>query len=300
MRKSVRFFTTIALMLSGVLIILFAGLTPSVSATEKLHFARKVNLALRRTAHHLLQKAGDDTSRILPVQQRDARTFQIQLNHAFDYNQLPRLLNESFAVHAIRENYDVAVLDCARGELQLGYNINDLVRVGEVPCVGRNQKADCYTLQVTFNSIQEEPSQPVMAWWVLALGTCLTALGYVVWQKWPSTPSPTELPSPDPVSDGLLRFGTSSFSPKTLLLQVGTNQHALTYREAKLLLFFIDHANQVAEREFILKSVWEDEGVFVGRSLDVFVSRLRKLLQEDPVVRIVAVHGVGYRFEAQG
>ncbi|WP_245859820.1 helix-turn-helix domain-containing protein [Spirosoma aerolatum] len=299
MRTSVRLFTTIALMLSGVLIILFARLTPSAPTTEKSHFVRKVNLALRRTAHHLLHKAGDDTSRIAPVQQPNAQTFLIRLDHAFDYDQLPQLLKESFAVHAIRDNYDVAVLDCARGELQLGYNINDLVGTGQVPCGGRKQKAGCYTLQVTFNTLQDESPQPVMVWWVLALSACLTGLGYVVWKKWPSEQTSTEVPNPDSVSDGLLRFGTSSFSPKTLMLHVGTNHHTLTYREAKLLQFFIDHTNQVTERDFILKSVWEDEGVFVGRSVDVFVSRLRKLLQDDSAVRIVAVHGVGYRFEVQ-
>ncbi|GAB4029991.1 winged helix-turn-helix domain-containing protein [Spirosoma gilvum] len=299
MRKSVRLFTTIALMLSGVLIILFAGLTPSATATEKSHFARKVNLALRRTAHHLLQKAGDDTSRILPVQQRDAQTFMIQLNHAFDYNKLPQLIKESFAVHSIQENYDVAVLDCAHGELQLGYNVNDLIGTGEVPCGGRKQKAGCYTLQVTFNTGQEEVSQPIIAWWVLAIGIGLTGLGYVVWRKWTPADQSIEIPTTSQEPDASMLFGSSSFNSKTLSLLSGANHHQLTYREAKLLRFFIDHTNQVIERELILKSVWQDEGVFVGRSVDVFVSRLRKLLQDDPAVRIVAVHGVGYRFEVQ-
>ncbi len=81
------------------------------------------------------------------------------------------------------------------------------------------------------------------------------------------------------------------------LLYVGNTKQNLTYREAKLLQLFIKHQNQILERDFILKSVWEDEGITVGRSIDVFVSRLRKLLQEDSSLKIAAVHGVGYRLE---
>ena len=84
------------------------------------------------------------------------------------------------------------------------------------------------------------------------------------------------------------------------MLTSGPNQHKLTYREAKLLQLLANHPNQVLERDQILKLVWEDEGITVGRSVDVFISRLRKLLAEDPTLRITAVHGVGYRFEVKG
>jgi DNA-binding response OmpR family regulator len=53
----------------------------------------------------------------------------------------------------------------------------------------------------------------------------------------------------------------------------------------------------VLERNFIIENVWADEGVLVGRSVDMFVSRLRKLLRDDPSIKLVAVHGVGYRME---
>ena len=71
----------------------------------------------------------------------------------------------------------------------------------------------------------------------------------------------------------------------------------LTYREAKLLHLFVKNQNQLLERSFILENVWADEGIQVGRSIDMFVSRLRKFLRADPTLRLVAVHGVGYRLE---
>jgi len=71
----------------------------------------------------------------------------------------------------------------------------------------------------------------------------------------------------------------------------------LTYREAKLLNLFVLHQNQVLERSFILENVWADEGILVGRSIDMFVSRLRKLLRNDERIQLLAVHGVGYKME---
>ena len=100
-------------------------------------------------------------------------------------------------------------------------------------------------------------------------------------------------------SAGLIHLSALSFNPANQTLTVANRLHTLTYRETKLLHLFLRHPNQLLDRDFILKSVWEDEGIIVGRSVDVFVSRLRKLLHEDPALHIVAVHGVGYRLEVQ-
>ncbi|MDZ4683117.1 MAG: winged helix-turn-helix domain-containing protein [Saprospiraceae bacterium] len=106
--------------------------------------------------------------------------------------------------------------------------------------------------------------------------------------------SATEVVSLDP---NALHFGNSSLGLANQLLLVNGVRESLTYCEAKLLHLFISNPNQLLEREFLLKSVWEDEGIIVGRSLDVFVSRLRKLLRADIGVQIATVHGVGYRLE---
>lgn len=71
----------------------------------------------------------------------------------------------------------------------------------------------------------------------------------------------------------------------------------LTNKEAKLLKLFCLHRNKIIDRDEIQKAIWEDEGYFVGRSMDVFISRLRKLLKDDPSVSIVNIHGVGYKLE---
>lgn len=79
------------------------------------------------------------------------------------------------------------------------------------------------------------------------------------------------------------------------LIDTQGNIQRLTYREAQLLHYLIQRKNQLLKREDILRHLWKDDDYFAGRSLDVFISRLRKYLQADPTLRIENVHGVGFR-----
>ncbi|MDZ4750044.1 MAG: response regulator transcription factor [Flavobacteriales bacterium] len=71
----------------------------------------------------------------------------------------------------------------------------------------------------------------------------------------------------------------------------------LTKREAELLKLFCEHRGQLLERELIANMIWGDDSYFVGRSMDVFITKLRKYLSDDPALSIVNVHGVGFRLE---
>jgi DNA-binding response OmpR family regulator len=71
----------------------------------------------------------------------------------------------------------------------------------------------------------------------------------------------------------------------------------LTIKEAKLLSIFAANLNQIVDRNRLQKEVWEDEGVIVGRSLDMFISKLRKKLEQDPNVKLTNIHGKGYKLE---
>lgn len=257
-------------------------------------FSEKVNLALRRTAHYLLTANGDTTSRIPPVEQIGDSIWLIRLERPFNYDTLPVLLSASFEVQGIDANYNVAVLDCKDGEVQLGYNFLDFLLEKEAPCGGRELENGCYNLQVTFLPPNPRAGQP----WVLISGGLLALLAVGGWW-WAQREvvSPLVTPDPEVANPAVLAFGNSSLDLANQFLFVNGAQQSLTYREAKLLHLFISHPNQLLEREFLLKSVWEDEGIIVGRSLDVFVSRLRKLLKADEAVQIATVHGVGYRLE---
>ncbi len=92
-------------------------------------------------------------------------------------------------------------------------------------------------------------------------------------------------------------IGHYQFDIPRLLLQYGNVEKSLTQKEAEVLKLLYQHKDRVLKREEILRSVWGDDDYFMGRSLDVFISKLRKYLKEDPSIQIVNYHGVGFRLE---
>lgn len=92
-------------------------------------------------------------------------------------------------------------------------------------------------------------------------------------------------------------FGNSLFDFNNQLLSINGKSTKLTNKEARLLKILVQHKNQVVDRDVIMKTIWEDDGYFVARSMDVFISKLRKVLNPDATIAIKNVHGVGYRLE---
>lgn len=92
------------------------------------------------------------------------------------------------------------------------------------------------------------------------------------------------------------RTSNSEFVPSEYSLCVAAEECKLTSRESELLHYLWKNANQTLKREDILIAIWGDDDYFMGRSLDVFISRLRKYLKSDAEISIDNVHGVGFKF----
>lgn len=91
-------------------------------------------------------------------------------------------------------------------------------------------------------------------------------------------------------------IGDFDFDFQKLTLSRAGHVQTLTFREGEVLRYFAGHRNEVVRREELLKAIWGDDDYYMGRSLDVFISRLRKYLAtEDSAVRIDNVHGIGFR-----
>jgi DNA-binding response OmpR family regulator len=101
----------------------------------------------------------------------------------------------------------------------------------------------------------------------------------------------------DPRSREVFQIGSYSFDHRNLLLKHPDEERKLTKKEADVLRLLCMHRDQVLPRELVLNMVWGDDTYFLGRSLDVFISRLRKYLKLDPTVQIMNVHGVGFKFQ---
>lgn len=90
--------------------------------------------------------------------------------------------------------------------------------------------------------------------------------------------------------------GKFRFDPAEYVLSTETERISLTQRESELLKLFLENRNKVLKREQILTALWGDDSYFMGRSLDVFISRLRKLLSGEKGISIENLHGVGFKF----
>ena len=87
------------------------------------------------------------------------------------------------------------------------------------------------------------------------------------------------------------------FDTENLTLTLNGTSQSLTKKEAQILKILYKFKNQVLPREVILNTVWGQDDYFVGRSLDVFITKLRKYLKEDEQIQILNIHGVGFKLE---
>ena len=100
------------------------------------------------------------------------------------------------------------------------------------------------------------------------------------------------------IEQKIVFLGQYEFDFSNLTLKTRSAEKTLTQKEAEVLKLLYQNRERVLKREEILKQVWGDDDYFMGRSMDVFISKLRKYLKEDPSVQIVNYHGVGFKLEA--
>ena len=93
----------------------------------------------------------------------------------------------------------------------------------------------------------------------------------------------------------MYRIGKFSFDTQKQVLVMDDKQKKLTTKESELLALLCSHANQILERNFALKTIWVDDNYFNARSMDVYITKLRKLLKDDPSIEIINIHGKGYK-----
>lgn len=94
----------------------------------------------------------------------------------------------------------------------------------------------------------------------------------------------------------IYKIGKYIFNYTYLTLILGDVQKRLTQKEADLLLFLFENNTKLIKRSEVLNKIWRQDDYFAGRSMDVFISRLRKYLSEDESIEIENIHGVGFKF----
>lgn len=96
--------------------------------------------------------------------------------------------------------------------------------------------------------------------------------------------------------ESIIQIGNYQFDPKNMLLTLASVEAVLTEKESQLLLYLCKHQNQLIRWDDILDSLWEESDFFNGRSMDVFISRLRRYMAGDSNIQIESGRGIGFRF----
>ncbi len=98
-----------------------------------------------------------------------------------------------------------------------------------------------------------------------------------------------------PTEDATYKFGKFIFDTNKQILTINGVEDKLTTKESDLLALLCANSNEILERNMALKTIWEEDSYFNARSMDVYITKLRKRLKDDPEVEIINVHGKGYK-----
>ena len=252
-------------------------------------FSQKVKIILREVGNKLLLENKDSTSLILPIVEITENKFEISFEKklGFEPSQLVKELKENLEKSSFSKNYRVEVLQCLDKSVAYSYEINEDLKKTIIPCAGRVLPIKCYTIQIQF--LEDKPLKNVAFFYILIPIFLIILYRFIIKKKDEKTIKNH--------SEKQTNLGSFIFYPEQNKLVKKAKEIPLSKKECELLSIFIANGNQVVKREELTKKVWEDNGVIVGRSLDTYVSKLRKKLQEDSSIKLTNIHGVGYKLE---
>jgi hypothetical protein len=278
--------------LGSLLLMTFLCAAFSFASHDDFDLARQ-EILLRKIGHEILLYSGDSTSRVLPVQKMAENEYQLRFENEFSFqpDSLVKAIGSSLAKENLGNDYIVNVLNCTGNDVIFGYAIFKNQKDNIVPCSGRKQPKSCYVINLKFKS--HGITIPQKGYLIGGI-PLMAFIGLIVSGSVKRRRNVTET-KPDP-DDGL-KIGSTIFDPAKRQLLGAEAVIELTVKENKLLLIFAQSPNTIIERSRLQKEIWEDEGVIVGRSLDMFISKLRKKLEHDPSVQIINIHGKGYRLQ---
>jgi hypothetical protein len=255
-------------------------------------------IVLRKIGHEILLNAGDSHSRILPIKKISDHEFRISFENPVAIitdsivNTVTRIANENKL-----PEYIVNVVDCRKNENVYGFTIAAFnQRKSVIPCRGRALPKDCYYISLLLPTSKKSFSN---LYYILASLAATAGLFFLL----RSRSGKRTIPAPPPLQEevvektGTIRLGKYLFHPDQQYLELDGEQTTLTNKEARLLSILAAAPNTIIERSLLQKEVWENEGVIVTRSLDMFISKLRKKMSGDPNIRIINTHGKGYKLE---
>ena len=249
----------------------------------------RIKISLREVGNQLLLSNQDSTSLILPVKKLDQSTFRLKFQNTLSFNpdKLVDIVETNLKRFDFPQRYRVEVLQCTDGEVAYSYEMSDNEESTLIPCIGRDLPLACYTIEFRFLNVKYSTNNGPIAI-VIGFILMLILIGAAVYLKYRNNGISKS-------ANDYIKIGDFQFYQEQNILIKEAVEISLSKKECELLVLLISKSNQVITREELTKKVWEDNGVIVGRSLDTFISKLRKKLSTDDSLAIENVHGVGYK-----
>ncbi|MCI9845046.1 winged helix-turn-helix domain-containing protein [Flavobacterium pectinovorum] len=280
--------------LVGLMLLLFvSAICAAFTITDSDDFAiARREILLRRIGHELLLQSGDSTSRVLPVKKIAENEYQIWFENelTFQTDSLVNTTQRLLAQDPLTTDYVVNVLNCGNTSVAYGYAMSKNTKDDIVSCIGRKQPKACYIINIKFNP---KGITTAKNGYLLGSLSFLAFVGFIFLRT--AKPKATLPDNNNNNNNNLFNLGSVLFDAKNRKLIMNEKTIDLTGTETRVLLIFALSPNETIERSRLQKEIWEDEGVIVGRSLDMFISKLRKKLEHDPNIQIVVIRGKGYK-----
>lgn len=273
-------------------LLLFSLLLFSIGKAETNE--QQTQITLRSIGHEFLLQLNDSTSRVLPIKRiNDRYAVKFERKLSFEPEGLTSTVFKVMQKNKISDRYIVEVEKCDSNAVIHSFEASLTVDENSIACKLRRLPEDCYVIYFTvLPSVQEttpiETAETEQLNYIYMLLPLLLGGGIVVYLIKRKSKHKSEAEH--------ITIGQFQFDQKRMILNLKAQSIALSTEEADLLLLLFSNENKTLERAYILNHIWGDEGDYVGRTLDVFVSKLRKKLEADPALKIVNVRGVGYRF----
>lgn len=265
----------------------------SMTGSDDFVIARR-EVLLRGIGHELLLQSGDSRSRVLPIKKIAKNEYQIRFEKdlTFQPDSLVNTTRRLLAKDPLASDYIVNVLNSGDSSVAYGYAISKNKKDDIVACKGREQPRARYMINIKF---KPPGINNAKNGYLLGSLPFLAFVGFIFLR---SVKPRRSVPEDKDTSDtGSFTLGSVLFDAKNRNLTINGKTTDLTGTETRVLLIFALSPNETIERSRLQKEIWEDEGVIVGRSLDMFISKLRKKLEPDPNIKIVVIRGKGYRLE---
>lgn len=288
--------------LFGLALLLMSVCYPQKGIGQDENELKHSLVSMRMIGHQILLNSGDSSSRVLPIRHEEDRyLIEFENDFAFNPDVLSYTIDSLIAETRVANSYVVEVQECNEEPIVYSYEVGVLPESDVIPCGLRSFPSGCYTIAITvlestspITSIMNSKNEDSLEKENLSYSTLtfiavplIFLIGFLLFFYKKRTP---ELMDPN-----LISIGEYTFDRRNMKLSYENDDIELTSKESDLLFLLRNSANQTLERELILKNVWGDEGDYVGRTLDVFISKLRKKLKEDPTIKIANIRGIGYR-----